>query len=518
MQQQIVTEYSNQLHQLLVCVSKHLYLGRDGKVKYQKKAMRVNLKNCGQSRKEHLVYYILRDHFSGSFAFRIATTKKLIPVADFLHYAWSEEAGEEKFIWGMPDAVFIPRMIAGDGLFARLDSLSVNGLNPPCGFAAGIRIVRIIEENMCFLMRNSTEQSLAGINKLRSKAYKHLLNASGRDNAFFRWRNNLPSPNHPRMVPPYPHFISLFYSTAPGAGLALAEQGRLEAVRAEQPNPARPKAFSGYPSFCRDKLNEARELIYEAWGEPNRQKSLILARQALHISPYCTDAYNLLAEQSKSLAERQYLFEQGVKAGRIAWGDLFLRRYAGHFQGYRNILPYMRALAGWAECLWKNGQRAEAIQNFRELLRLNPRDHHGIHRILVNCLLAEGMDAEAARLLAEYQESSCFTLYSRALLSFRRFGPGNSAVHLQAACKANRSVPSYLLGLKHIPCAKPYFNQPGSEEEAVVYAADACEVWRKTPGALEWLAGGIENLPIKNRFQPTDHPRPDLTLYTSLLV
>lgn len=57
MQQPIVTAYSNQLHQLLVSVSKHLYFGSDGNVKYQEKPMDVNIKNCHKSRKEHLVYF-----------------------------------------------------------------------------------------------------------------------------------------------------------------------------------------------------------------------------------------------------------------------------------------------------------------------------------------------------------------------------------------------------------------------------------------------------------------------------
>ncbi|MEM5818338.1 MAG: hypothetical protein AAGU16_10815, partial [Desulfitobacterium hafniense] len=83
----IITEYSNQLHQLLVSVSQHLYFDKDGYVTYQKKPLGVNIKSCHKSRKEHLVYYVLRDHFSGTFTFQIATTKRLIPLTDFLHYA-----------------------------------------------------------------------------------------------------------------------------------------------------------------------------------------------------------------------------------------------------------------------------------------------------------------------------------------------------------------------------------------------------------------------------------------------
>ena len=66
MTQRLVSEYSNQLHQLLVSVSKHLYFGSDGQVKYQEKPMEVNISNCSKSRREHLVYYILRDHYSGT--------------------------------------------------------------------------------------------------------------------------------------------------------------------------------------------------------------------------------------------------------------------------------------------------------------------------------------------------------------------------------------------------------------------------------------------------------------------
>ncbi|MBA1337005.1 MAG: hypothetical protein HPY66_3441 [Firmicutes bacterium] len=495
MQERIATEYSNQLHQLMVSVSKHFYFGSDGYVKYQEKLMDVNIKNCHKSRKEHLVYYILRDHFSGSFTFQIATTKKLIPLADFLYYAWSEDVGEEKFLWGMPDFIFIPQMITSDDLLFGLNRLYVNPLHPPSGFASGIRIIRDIEENLGYFMSRTVDHSLEGMNKLRFEVYKYLIDSSYRDNKFAKWQTSLPSQGHPRAVPAYPDFIRLFSTgDAGGSGFVLVRQAQKDkGSQQEKHNQQKKKAVYDYPPFSEEKLSQAQELIYDAWEEPNRQKRLALARKALRISPYCADAYNLLAEESKSLEERQDLYEQGVKAGRMALGDLFFKKYAGHFWGYIETRPFMRALAGLSECLWRNGRRQEAIENYKELLQLNPNDNQGIRYILVNCLLAEGMDGEAEKLLSEYQESSCFMLYSEALFSFRNLSRGKAAKHLEQALASNPHVPSYLLGLKHIPFVLPAAYSWGSEEEAILYAADAYDVWKSTPGALGWLAEEIKN-------------------------
>jgi len=492
----IVTEYSNQLHQLLVSVSKHLYFGKDGHVKYQKKPLDVNIKNCHKSRKEHLVYYILRDHFSGTFTFRIATTKRLIPLTDFLHYAWSEDVGEEKFIWGMPDSIFIPQMIATEGLLSGLNTLNVHSLNPPSGFASGIRIIRDIEDNLCFFIRETVDHSLEGMNKLRFKVYEYLIDSSYRDNKFSKWQTSLPSQDHPRSVPAYSDFINLFpASDSEDSGLILVSQvPKDKGTQQEKQNLKKKKTAQDYPPFSEERLSQAQELIYDAWEEPNRQKSLALAHKALRISPYCTDAYNLLAEESESLEERQDLYEQGVKTGRMALGDSFFKKQAGHFWGYLETRPYMRALAGLAECLWKNGCRHEAIGNYKELLRLNPNDNQGIRYILVNCLLAEGMDEETEKLLSVYQELSCFMLYSKALLSFRRLGYGNADKFLKEALLSNPHVPPYLLELKHIPWSLPAYYSQGSMEEAIIYAADACTVWKNTPGALAWLAERIKNV------------------------
>lgn len=484
MQFKTVTEYSNELHQLLVSVSKHLYFGSDGYARYQDKPMDVNITNYHRSNKDHLVYYIIRDHFSGTFTFRIASTKRLIPLADFLYYAWSEDAEEEKFIYGMPDNIFIPQTISTEELFSGLRSLGINPLNPPSGFASGIRVIRDIEDNLCFHMGRTADHSLEGMNKLRAKVYDYLINSFFRNNYFDKWKANLPSKSHPKIVPPYADFIRHFSKNDTGStGLILVSQ--------ERQSQKKKKAASVYPRFSQIKLDQAQGIIYDALDEPNRQKRLALARKALNISPYCADAYNLLAGESESLEERLELYEQGVNVGRIALGDSFFKENTGYFWGVFETRPYMRALAGFSGCLWSKGRRQEAIDNYQEMIKLNPNDNQGIRYTLINCLLTEGMNEEAEKLLSEYNESTCFMLYSQALLYFIKSGGIKSAGYLKQAFESNPYVPQYLLGKKHIPWYLPDMYSFGSEEEAIIYSADANEAWKTVPGALDWLVAEL---------------------------
>lgn len=83
-------------------------------------------------------------------------------------------------------------------------------------------------------------------------------------------------------------------------------------------------------------------------------------------------------------------------------------------------------------------------------------------------------------------------LYSQALLTFRRQGREGAGVLLRQALAANAFVPLYLLGLKGLSRLLPDAYQWGSEEEAVIYASDARQVWKNTPGALDWLADEIK--------------------------
>src|SRR4030042_5433202 len=152
-------------------------------------------------------------------------------------------------------------------------------------------------------------------------------------------------------------------------------------------------------------LKEAQDLIYDAWEVDDSKRRVALARKALEISPDCADAYVLLAEETaSSLTDALNLYRQGVEAGERALGKDAFEEDVGYFWGVLETRPYMRARAGLAECLWASVKHDEAIEHYKEMLRLNPNDNQGIRDLLFPRLIVSGRDKEAEALFREYED------------------------------------------------------------------------------------------------------------------
>jgi tetratricopeptide (TPR) repeat protein len=236
-------------------------------------------------------------------------------------------------------------------------------------------------------------------------------------------------------------------------------------------------------------LDQAQEKMYEAW-EATGKRRVKLAREALEISPDCADAYVLLAEETtRTPEEAKQLYEQGVMAGERALGREIFEDAAGEFWGILETRPYMRARAGLAEVLAAMDEKQQAIEHYRELLRLNPNDNQGNRYLLTHLLLQEGMDDQLAELLSQYEkDASAEWAYTRSLWRFRREGASADADEaLYAAFARNPHVPLYLMGGKRLPSHPPEYISFGDENEAVAYIFEATQDWIMTPGAPEWL-------------------------------
>jgi tetratricopeptide (TPR) repeat protein len=235
---------------------------------------------------------------------------------------------------------------------------------------------------------------------------------------------------------------------------------------------------------------QAQEMMYDAWDAPDSRKRIALARQSLELSSNCADAYVLLVEEvANSLEEALELYRKGVEAGERSIGKKAFKEYTEHFWGLLETRPYMRARVGLAVCLWKLGQREEAVEHYQEMLRLNPNDNQGIRYILASCLLELARDEELSTLLKEHKDdASAAWAYTSALLIFRKSGDGKeSCKALKEAIKSNKYIPVYLLGKKKLPRQLPDYVGFGDENEAVCYVSDNIGGWKATDGALEWL-------------------------------
>ncbi|MFW6119242.1 MAG: tetratricopeptide repeat protein [Planctomycetota bacterium] len=240
----------------------------------------------------------------------------------------------------------------------------------------------------------------------------------------------------------------------------------------------------------RTPLDEAQDLVYDAWEAGSIEEAVAMAEEALCICADCADAYNLLAEAADSLEEATKLYRRGVAAGERALGERTFKEDAGYFWGLIETRPYMRTRAGLAQCLWMVGQREEAVEHYQDMLRLNPNDNQGIREMLMPCLIELGRDEQAEKLFKRYEEDGMAVwMYSRALLDFRKSGDSAAAGRsLEAAIEENEHVPAYLLGRKRMPRQLPDYHGFGDENEAIRCTYLCMGAWEATPRALEWLA------------------------------
>jgi tetratricopeptide (TPR) repeat protein len=246
-----------------------------------------------------------------------------------------------------------------------------------------------------------------------------------------------------------------------------------------------------------DNLSAAQEIIYDAWDETDRRKRIALAKKALAISPLCADAYGLLAEDAGTVEEALALHREGVAAGERALGANAFVEDVGYFWGLLETRPYMRARHGLATSLWQTGEKEEAIDHYKDMLRLNPDDNQGIRYLLLDALLELGRDADAGKLMMRYKDDGTAAwTWSRALLSFRGKGDcGPSRKALERAVAGNAHVPAYLFGEKTLPRTLPDFIGWGDENEAIAYVYGSAPAWAATTGALAWARGIVDGRP-----------------------
>lgn len=244
-------------------------------------------------------------------------------------------------------------------------------------------------------------------------------------------------------------------------------------------------------------LDTAQGLMYDAWESPSKARRIDLAKKALTISRDCADAYNLLAkEEASTLADRINLYAQAVEAGERAIGRKGFREMAGHFWGYLETRPYMRARAGLALSLWEADEGEKAIEHVQDMLRLNPGDNQGMRYILLLWLIEKEGLPEAENLLVQYKgDPMAWMLYSAALIKFKKDGASKAAnTALAKAIKENSHVPDYLLSRKNLPRSRPDHYGFGDDNEAILYAVDAKKGWQMSKGAVDWLAVQVKGL------------------------
>jgi tetratricopeptide (TPR) repeat protein len=236
------------------------------------------------------------------------------------------------------------------------------------------------------------------------------------------------------------------------------------------------------------KKAEAQELLYDAFEEPNRKKRLELVHKALSIYPNSPDAYNILGEEAGTLEEALTWYKKGVEAGEKELGKKFFAENAGHFWGLIETRPYMRAKENYARTLWEMGKKEKVVEQYEEMLRLNPNDNQGVRYLLTSAYLALKQYEKAETLMKQYDEPTAHVMYSKLFLSYMKQGINDVTKRvLDEAIDSNPHVIDYLLKKKKLPRHMPAYYGFGDESEAIIYVMENGDLWWSEPKLLEWL-------------------------------
>lgn len=241
----------------------------------------------------------------------------------------------------------------------------------------------------------------------------------------------------------------------------------------------------------------AQDMIYDAMDMDSGRGRLSMAEAALKVYSNLSDAWIILAEEkAKSPEEGLEYLRKAVEVGEKHLGKKYFKENEGHFWMEIDSRPYMRAKAFLGQALWDLDHKDEAIAHFKDCLRLNPNDNQGIRYLLMPCLLAVN-DLDGCELILKQfkDEGTAQFNYNKTLYYFKKYGSESkkAITQLNKSVDRNKFIPSYIIGKIKMPSQIPGSYSMGSEEEAIIYADEAFQVWIQTPGAIDWLTQNLQS-------------------------
>lgn len=238
-----------------------------------------------------------------------------------------------------------------------------------------------------------------------------------------------------------------------------------------------------------DPREQAQDLAYQAYESGDSDIAQKKVDKALKLDPECVDALALQAfltcEDAGDLIVK---LEHAATCGEERLGEDFFAEYMGDFWPLVEARPYMRTIKQLAEALWSVGRRFDAVENYENLLDLDPEDHMNNSPLLLSCLLSMGEVQRSWDLLEEHDDGeNAVFLWAWVLVEVLAMNPDGARVALETALEANPHVILFLFGLIEDTGENPPYLAAGSQAEARICAQILAVAWEENPRALYWL-------------------------------
>ncbi len=225
---------------------------------------------------------------------------------------------------------------------------------------------------------------------------------------------------------------------------------------------------------------------------PSSSDRIAIAEAILTDNSDCAEAWELLArERADNIEQMIAALEQAVAAAERTLGREFLEQHMGNLAevGGTNVL--LQSLVGLGTCYRKQGELEKAAGCFEKAMVYDQVDVFGAQAPLLSTYFELDRYDAVANILGYYDQSNPWVHFSRALLSYVRNGDVDASKWLRSkALEYNAHVVTELESADSFSRVRADY-QPGSPEEAALYAEDAKGYWSKVVGAINWLRAGL---------------------------
>lgn len=251
----------------------------------------------------------------------------------------------------------------------------------------------------------------------------------------------------------------------------------------------------------------AQELAYQAFESADQEKADELTQKALEIDPTCVDALTIRAFlDCKSASELIESLEHALRCGEKSLGEEFFAEYMGDFWPQVEARPYLRTVKQLAEVLWSVGRRFDAVEQYANLVDLDPEDHTGDCVLLLSCYLAMGEVQRSWSLLEEYDDESAVFKWSWVLCLLLAGDYEAAENALKDAMETNPYVAPHLLGMGEPMEGNPVRLAGGSPEEGQVTARILADAWVHHPDGQIWLHSRLVDMGLISMDDGLDAP------------
>ena len=261
-------------------------------------------------------------------------------------------------------------------------------------------------------------------------------------------------------------------------------------------------------------LEEAQDIMYDAWLTDDLDEQRALALQALELSPDCADAYLFMADlKSRSDDDALQWCFRAVEAGERALGLAYPDPDPPDLTGKISAYPYFRATLMLAFKLIDVGRGDEAVERLEYLSQLDRLDAQGARLVLMIEYLRQKRPSEAEALVARYPDNDSISwLYANSLLAFQIEGNSRKARRLlKGAVTENPYFAGALtnFSLEVYGAPHPLELDYQLKRDAFYGAREQAAAWESTEGAVSWLMHYLHrrkhDLPVEVRELSLSH-------------